>query len=166
MEWAAVALALALILGLGIARALRAPGREPPGRAHAARTRKRLGDPAVSQEDAQDLARGFAEAERAAAHNLEALLEQRLHLVQSRRIPLRAIRAAPGPHTGRLVFADGTIVLVQARRPGELYRLALNIPDHALCVQGWTHKEDGTVLAFHWSDGQAELLVIGLDQAD
>ncbi|MCK0110726.1 hypothetical protein MWU75_01025 [Ornithinimicrobium sp. F0845] len=170
MEWAVLVLALALVLGLGVVRALRdrrqrrgTSAREPraprPGP-------RRPDDPDVAPEDEAELAREFAAVEAEGAHTLEALLELRLRVLSTRRVPLRAIRAAPGPHTGRLAFADSTVLLARARHPGELYRLALAIPDNALTIDAWSHEQDGTVLTFTWLHESAEIVVIGLDQND
>ncbi|NLG23286.1 MAG: hypothetical protein GX555_17845 [Actinomycetales bacterium] len=168
MEWAVLALALALVLGLGVISALRDRSqrhdttdlREPR------RLRPRPDDPDVTPEDEAELAREFAAVEAEGAHALESLLDLRLRVLSSRRVPLRAIRAAPGPHTGRLAFADSTVLLARARRPGELYRLALAIPDNAVTIDTWSHEQDGTVLTFTWPQESAEIVVIGLDQQD
>lgn len=160
MEWAVVALALVLVLGLGVVRALRS---RPRGGAPRPR---RPDDPVLSPEDEDELTREFAAVEAEGAHTLESLLDLRLRVLASRRVPLRAIRTAPGPHTGRLAFADSTVLLARARRPGELYRLALAIPDNALTIDTWSHEDDGTVLTFTWAQDSAEVVVLGLDQHD
>ncbi len=160
-----LALALVLVLGLGLARALR-DRRQRAAARRPERHRHRPGDPELTPEDEVELERELAAVEREGAHTLEALLDLRLRVLVSRRVPLRAIRPAPGPHTGRLAFADSTVLLARARRPGELYRLALTVPDHAIVIESWSHEEDGTVLRFVWPEDSAELLVIGLDQAD
>ena len=162
-----VALALALLLGLALARALRDRRTSRADRAvRPARGHRHKDEPLLAPDDEAELAREFATVEHEEAHVLEALLDLRLRTVQSRRVPLRAIRAAPGPHTGRLVFANGTVLLARARRPGELYTVALNLRDHAVCLDSWTHEPDGTVLQFRWDGESAELVVLGLDQAD
>lgn len=165
MEWAVPVLALLLALGLGLARALRASQR-PEETAPRPHRRRVAGDPELTPEDEAELEREFAAVEKEGAHTLESLLDLRLRILSSRRVPLRAIRAAPGPHTGRLAFADSTVLLARARRAGELYRLAVAIPDNAITIQSWSHEPDGTVLVFRWPQESAELVVIGLDQAD
>ncbi|USQ80654.1 hypothetical protein [Ornithinimicrobium faecis] len=165
MEWAALTLALVLILGLALARALR-DRRKPSGPHPAEQPRRRLGDPELTPQDEAELTREFAAVAEESGHTLDSLLELRVRVLTSRRVPLRAIRAAPGPHTGRLAFADSTVLLARARQPGELYRLALALPDHAITIDSWSHEQDGTVLSFTWPQERAELLVIGLDQAD
>jgi hypothetical protein len=168
MEWALLALALVLLVGLALARA-RHDGATSRGRGRKALGRRRRGAADELQlvpDDEAELAREFAAVEHEHAHVLDALLNLRLRTVHSRRVPLRAIRAAPGPHTGRLVFANGTVLLARARRPGELYTVALNLRNHAVCLDSWTREADGTVLHLRWADESAELLVLGLDQAD
>lgn len=167
MEWVVLLLALALVVGLAVVRARRAdrPDRALPQRA--ARSRKPRGDePALTPDDEAELARGFAAAEHDDSHILDALLDRRLRTVQSRRVPLRAVRPAPGVHTGRLVFANGMVLLARARRPGELYLVALNVHAHAICLDSWSREPDGTVLRLTWNAETAELLALGLDQAD
>lgn len=151
MEWVALLLALALVVGLAGVRARRRPRRDELG---------------LTPDDEAELTRGFAAAEHEDAHILETLLDRRLRTVQSRGVPLRAIRPAPGEHTGRLVFANGTVLLARARRPGDLYIVALNIRAHAICLTSWSRAPDGIVLCFQWEGKSAELLVLGLDQAD
>lgn len=163
MEWAALALALVLILGLALARALRGPRDAPV--AHPSQ-QTRPGVPSIAPQDEAELTREFAAVEHESGHALESLLELRVRVLASRHVPLRAIRASPGPHTGRLVFADSTVLLARARQPGELYRLALALPGEALTIETWSHESDGTVLRFSWPGQSAELLLIGLDQAD
>lgn len=159
-----VAFALVLVLGLGVARALgdrrRSPTRTPKQR------KRRSDDPQLNPQDELELERDFAAAAAEGAHTLESLIDVRLQQLCSRAVPLRAIHAAPGPHTGRLAFADSTVLLARARRPGELYRLALSLPEHSLTINSWTRELDGTVLRFSWEQQSAELVVIGLDQAD
>lgn len=156
-----LAIALAVGLGLALARALRGP--ETPG------SRPRRPSPTAEglvPDDEAELARTLAAAAREESHTLESLVDHRLRVLASRHVPLRAIRAAPGPHTGRLAFADSTVLLARARRPGELYRLAVAIPDNAITIEAWSHEQDGTVLTFRWPQDSAELVVIGLDQSD
>src|SRR5699024_1983300 len=113
-----------------------------------------------------ELARELAAAERDGAAALEVLLDRRLRILTSRRIPLRAIRSAPGPHTGRLAFADSTVLLGRARRPGELYRLAIAVPEQSVTIKSWTQEVEGAVLHLVWGQEQAEVIIVGLDQAD
>lgn len=165
MEWAALTLALVLILGLALARALR-DRRHRSDAHHPSVQPPHPGDPAIAPQDEAELTREFAAVEQESGHALESLLELRVRVLASRHVPLRAIRTSPGPHTGRLVFADSTVLLARARRPGELYRLALALPDHSLTIETWSHEAEGTALRFTWSGESAELLVLGLDQAD
>lgn len=161
MEWVALALALVLILGLALARALR--DRRQPSARHSWRPPEA---PALAPEDEAELSREFAAVEQESGHRLTSLLDRRLRVLTSRRIPLRAIRPAPGPRTGRLVFADSTVLLARARRPGELYRLAVAVPEHSVTIDSWTHQQDGTVLHLVWAEDAVEVLAIGLNQAD
>lgn len=162
MEWVALTLALVLILGLALVRALRNSREQPPSR-HPWRPPEA---PTLAPEDEAELSREFEAVEQESGHRLTLLLDQRLRILSSRRIPLRAIRPAPGPRTGRLVFADSTVLLARARQPGELYRLAVAVPERSVTIGSWAHQPDGTVLHLVWSEDSAEVLAIGLDQAD
>lgn len=162
MEWVALTLALVLILGLALARALRERWRQPPS-GHPWRPSEA---PALAPQDEAELSREFAAVEQESGHHLTLLLDRRLRVLATRRIPLRAIRPAPGPRTGRLVFADSTVLLARAHRPGELYRLAVAVPEHSVTLESWSHRPDGTVLHLVWPHDSAEVLAIGLDQAE
>lgn len=167
MEWAALVLALVLILGLMLARALRDRPGGPPSTARRGSGRDGP-DPGLTPEDTAELTREFAAAAEESSHALESLLDRRLWVLASRRVPLRAIRHAAGlPHSGRLVFADGTVLLARAQRPGELYRLALAVADgRSVTIDVWSHGPEGTALRCTWSRESADLLVLGLDQSD
>ena len=168
MEWIALLLALTLVLGLAVVRGRRqVPPHPGAARRAPSRTRRqRRDDPVLAPDDEAELARGFAAAEHDDSHILDALLDRRLRTVQSRRVPLRAVRPAPGVHTGRLVFANGMVLLARARRPRELSLVALNVHAHAICLDSWSREPDGTVLRLTWNAETAELLALGLDQAD
>ena len=62
--------------------------------------------------------------------------------------------------------ADSTMLLARAHRPGELYRLAVAVPEHSVTLESWSHRPDGTVLHLVWPHDSAEVLAIGLDQAE
>lgn len=160
MEWAIALLALALVLGLMVARAVRDRSARP-------RTGARAPQDALAPQDESDLAREFAAVEEELGATRQRLLARRLEVLRTRQIPLRAVRPAPGPRTGRLVFADGTVVIARARRPGELYVMAVQLHDHAVCLESFTAADEGTVLRMVWPpEGSAELVALGLDQAD
>lgn len=153
MEWVALAVLIALALGWwGRRRHDRpAPEEEFPG---------------LSPAELAELERGFARVERETSGTLETLLAARLRVLVSRGVPLRAMRRAPGEHTARLHFANGTVLIGQAERPGELYALAVQMHREGVQLASWHAGPDGTVLRFSWPQGGADLLVLGLDQAD
>lgn len=165
MEWIAlavvVALALAVVVALAVAAAFaRAVRSRRAGTASAEAT------PALTPDDRAELERGFARIEQEVAGTLETLLAARLQVLVSRGVPLRAMRSAPGEHTARLLFANGTVLIGRAERPGELYALAIQVHREGVAVESWHADPAGTVVRFRWPAGSADLVVMGLDQAD
>jgi len=99
---------------------------------------------------------------------LTALMTARLRPVVLRRVPVKAVRPAPAPHTARVLFADGTVVIARGHRPGDLGQLSVGVLLHPpVClvacrrVNGTTHLE----FVLHHSR-RLTALAVGLDQAD
>lgn len=166
MEWLLLAAAAGLVVGLAIARA-RGPGRAP---AQPARSSPRPDPAATATLSAQDLAdvrARFAAVLGEDARSRDVLVGARLEVLVRRRVPLRLLRPAPGEHVARLVFADGTVLLARAAEPGEIYRVAMHVEKHHVCLQAWAPHPDGQALRLAWDPrGHADLVALGLDQAD
>lgn len=165
MEWALLSAALVLVTGLGLARARRERPRDGGRRAREGPSP--ADTPALTLEDASDLDARFAAVFDEASRTVEVLVEARLDVLRHRRVPLRAVRPSPGPHAARLCFANGTVVLAQASRPGELFNLAIGLQHHTICLESWSRVPEGLTLHFAWRpQGSAKLVAVGLDQAD
>lgn len=165
MEWALLSAAAVLVAGLGMVRARR---ERPKGRERRARPAPSTVDtPALTLDDTSDLEARFAAIFDEASRTVEVLVEARLDVLRHRRVPLRAVRPAPGPHAARLCFANGTVVLAHGSRPGELYNLAIGVQHHTICLESWARVPEGLTLHFAWRPkGSAKLVAVGLDQAD
>lgn len=155
MKWVVLALlvALAVVLGRWLRRR---------------RARQTAGSdlPDLSPQELTELEQGFARVEREESGILETLLAARLRVLVSRGVPLRAMRPAPGEHAARLVFANGTVLICRAERPGDLYALAIRVHREGARLASWGSGPDGTVLRFSWPEGGADLIALGLDQSD
>lgn len=117
--------------------------------------------------DIAELAERFAavDAEQARAHCFA--IDMRLRVLAHRRVPLRAVQPAPTAGTARICFADGTVVLARAARPGELVNLVCGVHRAATCLASWNAGPAQTTMRFAWSHGRtADLIAIGLDQSD
>lgn len=80
-------------------------------------------------DDHPDLLAVGAELERirAAEPGPVTVLTHRLRVVQQRGVRIAAVRPAPIEHTARLVFADGTVVVIQTDHPYDLPDLAVRL---------------------------------------
>jgi len=137
----------------------------------AVRLRHRPTPPAASPEDlAPDLADLDAAFDRLCAahsHELGILLAARLSQLVSRRVPVRAIRQAPGERAVRVCFADGTVVLARGHAPGDFARVAWALHGRPVRLAGYSSDEVGTHLDFRWSpDQRIGAVAVGLDQPD
>jgi len=101
------------------------------------------------------------------AHELGDLLEMRLRGLIARQVPVRAIRPAPGTHTARICFADGTVVLARSGSGRELSAIVLGMQSGSVVVSGFTREDPLTRLDLRSRAGRPlALLAIGLDQPD
>lgn len=117
--------------------------------------------------DIAELAERFAavEAEQARAHSFA--IGMRLRVLAHRRVPLRAVQPAPAHGTARICFADGTVVIARAARPGELLNLVCGVHRAATCLAAWDTGPHVTTMRFAWNHGHtADLIAIGLDNSD
>jgi hypothetical protein len=86
-----------------------------------------------------------------------------------RGVPPRRVQAAPVPRAARLLFADGTTVVVKSGEPGDLGVLAVAMRRGSVCTAACTTDGEGTThLVFTWPGRRQglSLRVIGLDQPD
>ncbi len=101
------------------------------------------------------------------SHELGDLLEMRLRGLIARQVPVRAIRPAPGTHTARLCFADGTVVLARSGGGRELSAIVLGMQSGSVVVSGFTREDPLTRLDLRSRTGRPlAVLAIGLDQPD
>lgn len=124
-------------------------------------------EPTLDPADIAELAERFAavDAEQARAHSFA--IDMRLRVLARRRVPLRAVQPAPTAGTARICFADGTVVLARAARPGELVNLVCGVHRAATCLASWNAGPPQTTMRFAWSHGHtADLIALGLDQSD
>ena len=101
----------------------------------------------------------------------EMALRLKLHLspLVHRGVPPRAIRPAPVPHVGRLVFADGTTVLVTSPLAGGFELLALAMSRGSVQAAGCSTDTAGRTCLELGLPGRSRALmfyVMGLDQPD
>lgn len=95
------------------------------------------------------------------------LLEQRLRGLVARQVPVRAIRPAPGVRTGRVCFADGTVVLARSAQGSELAAVAMAMHRSSILLTGYARDGGVTRLDLRGRGGQPmALLALGLDQPD
>lgn len=128
----------------------------------------RRGRPAaLDPADEEDLAQVFARVEAEAAHEqLLTHLADRLDGLVARRVPVRAVRAAPRSGLVRLGFADSTVLVARAVHPTELAALAMVVADRHVVPQSYSLRPEGLDLLLGWGSGTATLQVVGDDQAD
>ena len=100
-------------------------------------------------------------------HELGVLLGARLRQLVGRRVPVRAIRRAPGDRAVRVCFADGTVVLARGQAPGDFARIAWAMHGQSVRLVGFHPDEQGLQLDFRWApDQRVEAIAVGLDQPD
>jgi hypothetical protein len=117
--------------------------------------------------DLADLDEAFDRVLAAHSHELGVLLASRLRQLVHRRVPVRAIRQAPGERTVRVCFADGTVVLARGHAPGDFAKVAWALHGRPVRLAGFSSDEAGTHLDFRWSpDQRIAAVAVGLDQPD
>jgi hypothetical protein len=153
-------LAALVVGGLGAVRLRRRPA---PQAAPAEDDTRDLAELA----DLADLDAAFDRLCAAHSHELGVLLAARLSQLVGRRVPVRAIRQAPGERSVRVCFADGTVVLARGQIPGDFARVAWALHGRPVRLAGFSSDEAGTHLDFRWSpDQRMAAVAVGLDQPD
>ncbi len=143
--------------GLGAVRLRQRPA--PAGTSEAA--------PAGLPADLANLDAAFDRLCAAHSHELGILLAARLSQLVHRRVPVRAIRQAPGERSVRVCFADGTVVLARGNAPGDFARVAWALHGRPVHLAWFSSDEAGTHLDFRWSpDQRIGAVAVGLDQPD
>lgn len=149
-----IVLAALVVGGLGAVRLRRRPSTAS-------------GPPNDLPPDLADLDAAFDRVCAAHSHELGILLAARLSQLVSRRVPVRAIRQAPGERAVRVCFADGTVVLARGHTPGDFARIAWALHGRPVRLAGFSTEESGTHLDFRWSpDQRMAAVAVGLDQPD
>lgn len=101
------------------------------------------------------------------AHDADTILDARLRQLVARKVPVRAIRRAPGDRAVRVAFADGTVLLCRGSGQGDFGRLGLALHRHSVRLATFAHVEDVTRLEFAWNpDHRLAAVAVGLDQPD
>jgi hypothetical protein len=140
----------------------------------AVRLRRLAAAPAAGAAAAQEVPSDLADLDEAFdrlladhSHELGVLLSSRLRQLVHRRVPVRAIRQAPGERTVRVCFADGTVVLARGHAPGDFAKVAWALHARPVRLVGFSSDEAGTHLDFRWSpDQRIAAFAVGLDQPD
>jgi hypothetical protein len=88
-----------------------------------------------------------------------------LRRLVSRRVPARAVEAAPEQRAVRVRFADGTQLLVRGRTPGDAGVLARWVRDRTVLPVTWLEAEGETRLTFGSPQRRGHLgfVVTGVD---
>ncbi len=151
MEWLLAAIALGLVVGLGIAPALR----------------RRPAEPGPSAEQDRELQELFATVDAETSADLVRLLHARTRDLIGRRVPVRDIRAAPAPRVARIAFSSGDVVLITTKNAGDLIGMAKAMQVTSVTLGALSLTEQGPILQFTWNYGHSlEVYAVGLDQAD
>lgn len=107
------------------------------------------------------LSRGEQELQELSTSAVIAQLEP----VIRRAAPLRGVRRAPAKGTTRLLFADGTVVLVRSQG-GPLALLAIRLQHESILLVACRPIGSCAELEFSTGRGPVKALAVGLDQAD
>ncbi len=116
--------------------------------------------------DVDDLDAVFDRVLESHSRELGILLASRLQRLVDRRVPVRAIREAPGTSAARVCFADGTIVLARGVVPGDFVRIAWGIHASSVWLEGFSRVDATTRLDLRWHEGRVAVVALGLDQPD
>ena len=96
----------------------------------------------------------------------QVLARARLATICGRGTPLRRVLPSPIAHVARLLFADGTVLLARAPRPGDLGALAVAATQGM--VRDARRPGTGLVMIFRCGGGLGTIRVaiVGVDQPD
>lgn len=131
-----------------------------------ARRRRAAPQPMLDPRDVSELSERFAAIAADHAPVRAAAIDARLRVLRSRRVPVRAVLPAQRAGTARVRFADGTVVLVGATCRRDLFSLACGV-DRDVSLASWRSAPDRTTVHFVWrAGGSADVIALGLDQAD
>ena len=88
-----------------------------------------------------------------------------LRRLVARRVPARAVEAAPERRAVRVRFADGTQLLVRGTTPGDAGVLARWLRDRTVLLVTWLEDEGGARLTFASPErrGRLGFVVTGVD---
>ncbi len=151
MEWVLAAIAVALVVGLGIIPALR----------------KKPAPPTPDDTQDREINELFATVDAEASADLVRLLHVRTRELIGRRVPVREIRAAPAPRVARIAFSSGDVVLVTTKAPGDLIAMAKAMQVTSVTLSELSMLQERPVLQFVWNYGHSlQVYAVGLDQAD
>ena len=120
----------------------------------------------VQPTDVAELTARFASVDAEEAEARDARLVARLRPLVERRVPLRQVEAVWGLAATRLLFADGTAVVVRGVAAGDVGVLAMWVRSTSVPVTGCVRGGGGVELSFTQPRGRRRLsvLVTGLDQ--
>ncbi|HET7723552.1 MAG TPA: hypothetical protein VFK68_02860 [Propionibacteriaceae bacterium] len=93
------------------------------------------------------------------------LVKAKVHDVLRRGVPVNRIEPGPAVHTARVVFADGSIALIQSVPPGHLMDAAVACLRTRVTAHPSPASDDGDIL-LTWRRGQVLVELIGPDQPD
>lgn len=118
--------------------------------------------------DAAELEAAFLAIEAEIDEDRLWLVRTRLERLRTNQVPLRTIRASPGPAVARLGFADGTVILARSASPGDLSTVVRLHQRGGLVVVDVDELSDGVVvrLAASIGRGRCTMIAVGLDQSD
>ena len=96
-----------------------------------------------------------------------AIARNELDAACARHCPLRRVQPSPVTDIGRIVFADGTVLLARGRHRGDLGRVAVGAYHHSICLDAVRLSDEGIDVVVSWPHGpRISLVVVGIDQPD
>ncbi|HEX2705415.1 MAG TPA: hypothetical protein VHM65_06625 [Candidatus Lustribacter sp.] len=125
-------------------------------------------DALLVPDDLAELDAAFAEISAESGVSVSVLLAARLQPLIARKVPIRAIRAASGPRSVRVQFADGTVVRARGTRAGDMGVLAQEVLQHSVRLTALSHETGQTHLVFSGPQTRRPIgaIALGLDQPE
>ena len=93
------------------------------------------------------------------------LVKAKVHDVLRRGVPVNRIIPGPSFHTGRAVFADGSVAVVKSIPEGHLMPAAVACLRTRVTARPAASDSEGDIV-FHWRGGQVLVELMGPDQPD
>ena len=93
------------------------------------------------------------------------LVKAKVRDVLRRGVPVNRIEPGPAYHTARVVFADGSVALIQSVPPGHLIDAAVACLRTRVTAHPASASDDGNIL-LTWRYGHVLVELIGPDQPD